>query len=54
LEDKSNRPPPQYIHLSGAKFFNPEGNSLPTNQGVLWRGRVTEIGGFNLGSFSKS
>jgi hypothetical protein len=45
-------PPPNYIHLRNAKFFNTNGNPLPGNRGVWWRGRVSEVSGFMLGNLS--
>ena len=46
-------PPPQYVHLTNAKVHSPTG-SLPTNSGVLWRGKVNAVSGFSLGSLSSS
>jgi len=42
-------PPPNYIHLMGAKFFHIGGQPIPGNQGVWWRGRISEVSGFFLG-----
>lgn len=42
-----------FIHLRGAKLFLPNG-VIPTGQGVLWRGRISQITGFNLGALSVS
>lgn len=52
--EMNNRLPPNYIHLRNAKFYQPGQKPFPTDHGVLWRGRVSEVGGFNLGSFSGS
>ncbi len=52
LKDEDNPTPPAYIHLSEAKFFHPNGNPIPSNEGVFWRGRISEISGFSLGSLS--
>ncbi|ABE43295.1 gas vesicle accessory protein GvpU [Polaromonas sp. JS666] len=40
--------PPQYIHLQNARiqFLN---GSMPTNGGVLWRGKINAVSGFHLG-----
>lgn len=43
---------PSYIHLQNAKFFSPNGNPLPANHGVWWRGRISEVQGFFLGNLS--
>ncbi|CAN7752546.1 hypothetical protein D9M68_412210 [compost metagenome] len=47
--------PPTYIHLRGAKFFGPGGEAIAINNGagMLWRGRIAEVSGFLLGTFSK-
>lgn len=45
-------PPPVYIHLKGAKMFYPNQKPIPNNTGINWRGRISEIGGFMLGSLS--
>jgi hypothetical protein len=45
------KPLPEFIHLKNARFFS-GGNLVPSNQGVYWRGRLTEIDGFNLGTLS--
>jgi hypothetical protein len=46
------RPAPQFIHLKNARFFNTSGNPIPTNRGVWWRGRISEVSGFTLGSLT--
>ena len=50
--DKEAPPPPSYIHLKEAKFFNTNGNPIPGNRGVWWRGRLSQVDGFSLGSLS--
>jgi len=52
-QEANNRPAPEYIHLKNTKFFQPGQKAIPTNNGVLWRGRIREVGGFTLGSFSE-
>ena len=47
-------PPPQYIHLKNARFFNTSGNPIPGNKGVWWRGRISEVAGFTLGSLGQA
>jgi len=44
--------PPTFIHLKDAKFFHPNGQPIPANRGVWWRGRLSEISGFSLGNLS--
>lgn len=52
-EEESASSPPNFVHLRNAQFYQPGQTPLPAKQGVLWRGRVAEIGGFALGSFSE-
>jgi len=53
-EDESVPPLPMYIHIKQAKFFNTNGNPIPANRGVWWRGRISEVSGFVLGTLSNS
>jgi hypothetical protein len=50
-EDAPPMGPPQYIHLINAKMFE-SGGSLPSQNGVLWRGKLNAISGFSLGVLS--
>jgi hypothetical protein len=45
---------PVYIHLRDARFFNTSGVPLPNDAGVWWRGRLSLVSGFNLGTLSQS
>jgi hypothetical protein len=54
LKDGDEQPPTDYIHLKGARFFNTSGNPIPTEKGIWWRGRTSEVSGFVLGSLSSS
>jgi hypothetical protein len=45
-------PPPRFIHLRDARFFHAGGTSIPNNEAVLWRGRVSQVAGFSLGQLS--
>ena len=49
---KENQPSPSYVHIKDARFFNTNGNPIPGNRGVWWRGRLSEVDGFSLGSLS--
>lgn len=41
---------PEFIHLESARFFVPGQHPIPTTgAGVLWRGRLDAIVGFNIG-----
>lgn len=43
----------RFIHLQHAKYYVPGQDPLPSNaDGVLWRGRLSEVSGFTLGEFS--
>lgn len=46
-----NSPPPQYIHLMNARLYSQSG-CIPGNSGVLWRGKINAISGFNIGLLS--
>lgn len=54
VEDPGKEPPPEFIHLKNAQFFIPAARPIPTDNGVWWRGRVTEVAGFVLGRLSHS
>ena len=45
-------PLPQFIHLKEARIFHPAGSPVPTNRMIWWRGRITEVDGFFLGTLS--
>jgi hypothetical protein len=44
--------PPSYIHLKNARYVAPGGKVAPSEEGVLWRGRLSEVQGFNIGSLN--
>jgi hypothetical protein len=44
-------PPPHFIHLINCRCFSP-GGVLPSNRGVLWRGKINAVSGFSLGTLS--
>ncbi|WP_263143463.1 gas vesicle accessory protein GvpU [Pseudomonas sp. RIT-PI-AD] len=48
-EDEEGSPPVQFVHLKNARFFI-SGSLAP--HGVLWRGTIASISGFNLGELS--
>ena len=51
-QDTADQPPqsPAYIHMKEARFFNTAGNPIPANRGVWWRGRLSEVSGFMVGT----
>jgi len=53
--DLYKRPSPTtaYLHLKEARFFDPAGTPIPTHRGVWWRGRLSEVSGFVLGTLSR-
>ncbi len=48
-KEEDSEPAVSYIHLEDARCYYPNGN-LPTNEGVLWRGKLTSIDGFFMGN----
>lgn len=40
-----------YVHLSNARYIDPSG-LIPTEQGMYWRGRISEISGWSWGSMA--
>jgi hypothetical protein len=42
--------PTMYVHMREARFFNTAGNPIPGNRGVWWRGRLSEVSGFMIGT----
>lgn len=41
------------IHLKDARFFTTDGNPIPSNRGVWWRGRLSAVSGFILGGLRR-
>jgi hypothetical protein len=41
--------PAECIHLQSAHFFTAAADPIPSGDGVWWRGRLSEVGGFHLG-----
>jgi hypothetical protein len=50
---KADVPDPAFIHLVNARFFNTSGQPIPANRGVLWRGRLSEVSGFIVGTLAE-
>ena len=38
-----------FVHLRDARFFVPGAAPVPSNGGVLWRGRLVRVDGYHLG-----
>lgn len=49
-DQKLKGPPPSFIHLRNAKLYQTSGNPIPSGRGVLWRGKLSDVHGFSLGS----
>ncbi len=52
--ERSKDTDPTFIHLKEARYFHPSRNPIPANNGLLWRGRISEISGFSLGILNPS
>ncbi|MDB0529750.1 hypothetical protein LBW56_24070 [Ralstonia solanacearum] len=50
LYESEDQSAPSFIHLVNAKIVHP--TAFMPNEGMLWRGRLTAISGFALGSLS--
>jgi hypothetical protein len=46
---QAERPVPQFVHLQNARFYSTDGTPVPANEGVWWRGRISEISGIVIG-----
>jgi hypothetical protein len=46
--DEEKLPTPRYVHLSNARYVYGSG-LIPTNDGLLWRGRISDVSAFSLG-----
>ena len=52
IEDDGDLGNIAFIHLLNARLCTPNG-FVPTNEGVLWRGRLSQVTGFSLGTLLK-
>ena len=43
---------PVYVHLKDARYFGWGGNPVPASSGFLWRGKLTAVDAFSLGTLS--
>ena len=43
---------PRIVHLKGAQIYPSGARPAPSEQGVLWRGRLEAVDGFSLGKLS--
>jgi hypothetical protein len=51
-DEATPKPGPTFVHMKDARFYNNGGLPIPSNGGVWWRGRLSEVSGFTLGSLS--
>ncbi|MGH8039278.1 MAG: hypothetical protein ACREPD_16185 [Stenotrophomonas sp.] len=50
VEVPDDQSTPTFIHLCNAKFYAPgSSDSIPSGEGVLWRGAITDVSGFFFG-----
>lgn len=42
----------KFIHLKNAKYFFSGADPIPSNRGIYWRGRLSEVDGFSFGNLS--
>ncbi|MFZ5483098.1 MAG: gas vesicle accessory protein GvpU [Pseudomonadota bacterium] len=51
--ETASAPPPAYIHLKEAYFFQSADSApIPAGSGVWWRGKISQVSGFFLGNLS--
>lgn len=50
---EATAPDPAYVHLRSALFFGPSNRPIPDNGGVWWRGRLSSVDGFTLGTLGQ-
>ena len=53
-EEQELNAPLNYIHLKDAQTYTPGQPPLPSGTGVLWRGKINNVSGFNLGRLGSS
>ncbi len=46
---QTDRPVPQFVHLQNARFYSTDGTPVPGNEGIWWRGRISEVSGIVIG-----
>ena len=51
--DEDDQPACQFVHLKKAQVFNGSSNPIPSG-GTLWRGKISSVEGFSLGSLSSN
>lgn len=51
MDDEDTTLPYGFVHLQGAKFLlgSSQHSLVPHNEGLLWRGRLSEVSGWSLG-----
>lgn len=55
-EETENKTPSRvsFIHLKDAHIFAPGQQAMPTDEGILWRGKISSVDGFSIGVLSKN
>lgn len=51
-EENEEGPPPSFVHMKGARVISPTG-SMPS-EGMLWRGRLSRVDGFSIGTLRQA
>jgi hypothetical protein len=54
LTDDEEKQGPAYIHLDNVRIYQEQNKPIPTNDGMLWRGKISDVQGFTLGVISAS
>jgi hypothetical protein len=42
-------PLPQFVHLQNARIYSTDGTPVPGNEGIWWRGRISEVSAIVIG-----
>jgi hypothetical protein len=53
-QGQADQPVPQFIHLQNARFFSTDSTPVPGNEGIWWRGRISEVSGVVIGILNVS
>ena len=53
-QGQPDQPVPQFIHLQNARFYSTDSTPVPGNQGIWWRGRISEVSAVVIGILNVS
>lgn len=51
---EDERPEPVFIHMRDVRFFTAAAQPIPTQDGMWWRGKMSDVSGFSLGAMNMS